>query len=488
MPTFLANAHSRTAPHLIRSCMAMILWLLGCMVGAPINAADALNAADERPNVLFLFMDDQQADTIAALGNGILKTPNLDRLVADGTSFDRAYMQGGFNPATCVPSRAMLMSGRTLFRIDERLMDDKTWPAKFGESGYETFISGKWHNGELSIIASFQQGKQIFSGGMTNPMRAPLSDIIDGKLTQPAVSRQHACTAFADAAIDFLKRPRTAPFLCYVAFDGPHDPHIVPQEFPVHYDPDSIPLPAAFMPQHPWDNGEMNIRDEALLARPRDPNATKRMIADYYRYVSFLDQEIGRILETLSMSDAASNTIVVFASDSGVALGRHGLVGKQNLYEHSLRVPLILSGPGIPKGKRSSALVYTYDIYPTIGRRCGVVGPASSLGVDFNPAFDDLHWSARSTLVFAYRNSQRAIRDDRWKLIRYPNVDKTQLFDLKVDPEETQNLADDPIHTDHRARLTQQLIDGLNEAGETERVRSESPDRRSLRPPPRRRP
>lgn len=479
--------HSRTLSLPFWACpfcvfIAMGLWLCGCIVGAPVHAADA------RPNVLFLFMDDQQADTIAALGNGILKTPNLDRLVAEGISFDRAYMQGSFNPATCVPSRAMLMSGRTLFRIDERLMDDKTWPAKFGESGYETFISGKWHNGEPSIIASFQQGKRIFSGGMTNPMRAQLSDIVDGKLTQPAVSRKHACTAFADAAIAFLSQSRTEPFLCYVAFDGPHDPHIVPQEFPVQYDPDSIPLPAAFMPQHPWDNGEMNIRDEALLARPRDPNATKRMIADYYRYVSFLDQEIGRILETLAKSEAAANTIVIFASDSGVALGRHGLVGKQNLYEHSLRVPLILSGPGIPKGKRASALVYTYDIYPTLGRLCSVAGPESSLGVDFSPAFDDQQWSAREHMVFAYKNVQRAISDHRWKLIKYLNVDKTQLFDLKNDPQETQSLSDDPAYADQRTRLTQQLIDGLKEAGETERVRAESPDRRSLRPPPRRRP
>ena len=458
--------------------LAIGMWLCSCIVGVSVDA----NAA--RPNVLFLFMDDQQANTIAALGNGVLKTPNLDRLVGEGISFDRAYMQGGFNPATCVPSRAMLMSGRPLFRVDERLMDDKTWPATFGEAGYQTFISGKWHNGEPSILASFQQGKRIFSGGMTNPMRAPLGDIVDGKLTQPAVSPQHACTAFADAAIAFLKQPRTEPFLCYVAFDGPHDPHIVPQEFPIRYDPASIPLPAAFMPHHPWDNGEMNIRDEVLLAKPRDPTATKRMIADYYRYISFLDNEIGRILETLANSEAAANTIIVFASDSGVALGRHGLVGKQNLYEHSLRVPLILSGPGIPKGKRASALVYTYDIYPTLGQLCGVDGPDSSLGIDFSPAFDDPQWSARNHLVFAYKNVQRAIRDDRWKLIQYPNVNQVQLFDLNSDPEETNNLADQTGYTDQIDRLTQKLSEEMKEAGNRERVRAAPPNRRGFRPPP----
>lgn len=454
------------------------MWLCGC------EADVFIHGADSRPNVLFLLMDDQQADTIAALGNGVLKTPNLDRLVADGVSFDRAYMQGGFNPATCVPSRAMLLSGRPLFQIDERLLDDQTWPAKFGKSGYETFISGKWHNGEPSIVASFQHGKSIFAGGMTNPMRAPLSDMVDGKLTPPAVSPTHACTAFADAAIDFLKQSRTQPFLCYVAFDGPHDPHIVPPEFPIHYDPESIPLPAAFLPQHPWDNGEMNIRDEMLLGRPRDPKATKRMIADYYRYVSFLDQEIGRILATLAECNAAENTLVVFASDSGVAIGRHGLVGKQNLYEHSLRVPLIMSGPGIPQGKHSAALVYTYDIFPTLGALCNVAGPASSRGVDFTPAFHDPQWSHREFLVFAYKNVQRAIRDDRWKLIRYPNVDKLQLFDLKNDPEETNNLADQSTYSDQIERLSQTMLKEIPETSDRQRNPPPPPNRRGVRPPP----
>ncbi|MBM3965570.1 MAG: DUF4976 domain-containing protein [Planctomycetes bacterium] len=458
--------------------LAIGMWLCGCV------AEVSIQGADPRPNVLILLMDDQQADTIAALGNRVLKTPNLDRLVADGVSFDTAYMQGGFNPATCVPSRAMLLSGRPLFQIDERLTDDQTWPAKFGESSYETFVSGKWHNGEPSLIASFQRGKKIFSGGMTNPMRAPLSDIVDGKLTPTSVSATHACTAFADAAIDFLKQPRSQPFLCYVAFDGPHDPHVVPHEFPVHYDPEAVPLPKAFLPQHPWDNGEMSIRDEMLLARPRDPNATKRMIADYYRYVSFLDQEIGRILDTLAESNAAENTIVVFASDSGVALGRHGLVGKQNLYEHSLRVPLILSGPGIPRGKQSEALVYTYDIFPTLGRLCGVTGPDSSGGIDFSPAFRDPKWSHREFLIFAYKNVQRAIRDDRWKLIQYPLVGKNQLFDLKTDPEETNNLVDQSAYSDHVERLYQKLLKEIPETADRPRKPPSPPNRRGVRPPP----
>ena len=138
--------------------------------------------AAERSNVLFLFADDQRADTIAALGNPVIQTPNLDRLVKRGVAFDRAYMQGGLQGATCVPSRAMLLSGRTLFRIDEKLKRDPTWPAAFGRAGYTTFMSGKWHNGPDSIPASFQIARSVFAGGMTNPMQAKLSDMVDGKL------------------------------------------------------------------------------------------------------------------------------------------------------------------------------------------------------------------------------------------------------------------------------------------------------------------
>src|SRR6516165_2302365 len=162
-----------------------------------------LSAADppQRPNVLFLFADDQRADTIAALGNPIVRTPNLDRLVARGVAFDRAYMQGGLQGATCVPSRAMLLSGRSLFRVDEKLLRDETWPAAFGRAGYTTFVSGKWHNGPDSLPRSFQVARSIFAGGMTNPMQAKLSDVTNGKLGEPRLVPRHACEVFAAEAI-----------------------------------------------------------------------------------------------------------------------------------------------------------------------------------------------------------------------------------------------------------------------------------------------
>ena len=432
-------------------------------------------AADQPPNVLILFADDQRADTIAALGTSHIKTPNLDRLVRRGVSFDRAYMQGGLNAATCVPSRAMLLSGRPLFRIDEQLLRDETWPAAFGRSGYSTFISGKWHNGEKSIPRSFQQARGIFAGGMTNPLNAKLSDVVDGKLTAPQLVSKHVCAVFADEAIQFLKQPHDRPFFCYVPFDAPHDPHIVPEDFSISYDSSRIPLPANFLPQHPWNNGEMTIRDEALLGWPRQPAQIRSMIAEYYQYITYLDSEIGRVLDALEATPHSKNTIIVFSADSGVARGSHGLIGKQNCYEHSMRVPLIVSGPGIVQDQRTNAMCYLFDLLPTLGKICGISGPAASEGIDFSATLKEPTVSARSELVFGYKSVQRAIREDRWKLIVYPQVEKTQLFDLQSDPEEVSNLADKPENADRVAELRSRLEKNLRAFGDTQPLRVANP-------------
>ena len=428
-----------------RSLAAGIV-LAGCfLIPSPHLSGES---ASPRPNVLFIFNDDQRADTVAALGNRVIRTPILDRLCAQGVAFNRAYMQGGMQGATCVPSRAMLLSGRSLFHIDEQLLRHETWPAAFARAGYTTFATGKWHNGEKSLVASFQNARAIFSGGMTNPMKAPLSNLEGGKLTAPRTAPKHAAEIFADEAIAFMRAQRaSAPFFCYVAIDGPHDPHIVPDDFPIRYEPGKDLLPANFLPQHPFDNGEMLVRDEVLLPHPRTAEAVQRMNADYYRYISYLDMQIGRILDALAASPHANNTILVFSADSGVARGSHGLIGKQNLYEHSVRVPLILSGPGIPAGRQSDALCYLFDVMPTLGTLCDVPGPKESEGQEFSASLREPSKQGRPELVFAYRQFQRSIRDDRWKLIRYPLINKTQLFDLQADPQEMTDLSGKPEST-----------------------------------------
>jgi len=446
------------------------------------GARAAANATP--PNILFIFADDHRADTIAALGNAHIQTPNLDRLVRRGVAFNHAYMMGGMNAATCVPSRAMLLSGRSLFHIDQALTRDETWPAAFGRAGYTTFISGKWHNTPASVPLSFQRARQLFTGGMTNPMKAPLADLENGKMGPAKVSPQHACAAFADETITFLKEKHTTPFFAYLAFDGPHDPHIVPDDYPVRYDPAKIPLPPNFLAQHPFDNGEMTIRDEQLLPWPRTSADVRAMLADYYRYISYLDLLIGRVLDTLDASPAAKNTIVVFSADSGVARGSHGLIGKQNLYEHSMRVPLIIAGPGIPANQRTDAMCYLFDVIPTLGALSGVAGPKTSEGLDLSATLRNPATPARTSLMFAYQKVQRSLRDERYKLIRYPQVDRTQLFDLVADPAERTDLSARPEHAARITAMTAALAVEMKRVDDPAELTVASPRPAAWSPPP----
>lgn len=427
-------------------------------------------SAASAPNIVFIFADDQRADTIAALGNPVIKTPNLDRLVKRGVAFTRAYMQGGNGGATCVPSRAMLLSGRSLAQIDERLLKHQTWPHAFGAAGYATFAAGKWHNGPPSIPKSFQQAKALFVGGMANPLKAPTSDMLPtGKLTPSKISPKHLCEEATDETLAFLKsQDGKKPFFSYLAFDGPHDPHIVPEGFPIDYAPASIPLPPNFLPQHPFDNGEMVIRDEQLMKWPRPEADVKTMLAEYYRYISFLDVQVGRVLDAVDASPYAANTIIVYAADSGVARGSHGLIGKQNLYEHSMRVPLIVAGPGIAADKRSDAMCYLFDVLPTLGKLCGVATPPGSNGREFTAVLKDPSQAARPFLMFGYKSIQKALNDGRWKLIRYPHVDRTQLFDLQADPCETRDLAALPEHAERIQAMLAKLAAEMKADGDND--------------------
>jgi arylsulfatase A-like enzyme len=440
-----------------RLCLAILVAVL------------SLGAA-QRPNVVFIFADDQRADTIAALGNPVIKTPNLDRLVKRGVAFTRAYMQGGNQGATCVPSRAMLLSGRSLAQIDEKLLKHQTWPSAFGAAGYATFATGKWHNGPPSVSKSFQQAKALFVGGMVNPLKAPTSDMLPtGKLTPGKVGPKHLCEEATDETLAFLKsQDGKRPFFSYLAFDGPHDPHIVPEGFPVVYAPASIPVPPNFLPQHPFDNGEMVIRDEQLLPWPRTTGDIQAMLAEYYRYVSFLDVQVGRVLDAVDASPFAANTIIVFAADSGVARGSHGLIGKQNLYEHSMRVPLIVAGPGIVADKRSDALCYLFDVLPTLGKLCGVATPPGSNGREFADVLKDPGQPGRPFLMFGYKGIQKALNDGRWKLIRYPHVDRTQLFDLQADPYETKDLSALPEHAERIQSMLAKLAAEMKADGDND--------------------
>jgi len=422
----------------------------------------------KHPNILFLFSDDQRYDTIHALGNPHIHTPNLDRLCRSGFVFRNNFVMGSMSGAVCHPSRAMLMSGRTLWRAPGNLEGVPIWPEVMRRAGYATFGTGKWHNGPPSYARGFTHGGAIFFGGMSDHFKVPVFDF-DPEGKYPAAKRRtgekFSSELFADAAIRFLQqRPKDRPFFAYVSFTAPHDPRTPPGRFATMYDPDKLPLPANFMPQHPFDNGELWVRDEKLAPHPRTPQVVRRHLADYYGMISHLDEQIGRILQALERSGAADDTVIIFSADNGLAIGSHGLFGKQNLYEHSQRMPLIFAGPGIPRGS-SEALVYLLDLFPTACELAGLEVPEGVEGKSLVPVMRGEQEKVRGFVVGAYKSYQRSIRDQRWKLIEYHVRGKrtTQLFDLKNDPYELHNLADDPEAQAQRKRLEALLKQKLAE-------------------------
>lgn len=409
----------------------------------PLPAAGKQKAA--RPNILFLLADDQRADALGCSGNPYISTPNIDQLARTGLRFPNAYVMGGHHGAISAPSRAMLLTGKSLFHVYDKLEGETTMPMYFGHQGYVTFGTGKWHNEKSAFEASFQNAKNVFLGGMADHYNIAVCDPgPDGKLLKPE-KKGFSTDLFADAAIGFIdnyaRAKRQEPFFCYVAFTVPHDPYSPRPDYIDRYPAGSLPLPGNFMPLHPFAFDHLTVRDENLSPWPRTPEIIRAALADYYGLVTHLDERIGDIIETLKKNGLYENTLIIYTADNGLAIGSHGLLGKQNLYEHSTRVPLIISGPGVPAGQVNEALAYLFDLFPTLTELCHLKLPAEIDGKSLVPVITGKSNEIRSSLFTAYRHTVRAVRTKEWKLIRYPERDFTQLFNLDHDPLELNNLA-----------------------------------------------
>ncbi|MEF8884651.1 MAG: sulfatase-like hydrolase/transferase [Haloarculaceae archaeon] len=443
-----------------------------------------------RPNVVLITADDQRFDTVDAVHDTAIATPNLDRLVESGCAFTRAHNMGSEHGAVCVPARSMIHSGRSLFHLDGpggMTTEHRTLPEAFGGAGYRTFATGKWHNGPEAFNRCYDEGRDVFFGGMGNHWNVPVTDrhpldeypedrphrFLPGD-GGPRPRRQtyeryssgtHSSELFADALTEFLDDHNVSsdnrPFFAYAAFMAPHDPRTCPGEYHAMYDPRDVDLPENFAEAHPFDNGYLHTRDEDLASHPRDPDETRRHIADYYAMVTHLDAQVGRVLDALARLGERENTLVVFTADHGLAVGQHGLLGKQNVYDHSVRVPLVFSGPGVPAGERRDAFTYHHDLYPTLADLAGLETPGSVDGESLVPAIVDDADGPRDTVFTAFGDTQRAVRTDRYKLVEYDvgGESHTQLFDVVEDPGETESLADDPEHADTLARLRDDLAD-----------------------------
>ena len=434
-----------------------------------------------RPNILFLIADDHRFQAVHSNGDPVVRTPTLDALAARGVSFQSAYIHGGCSPAVCVPSRAAVNTGVNPFRAQEQGSSSDPLPrhsqvrsgrirpelALLGETfrvaGYRTFATGKWHNDRASFHRSFGDARNVFFGGMSDHASVPVQDYDpSGQYgsERERVGTTDSSVLFAETAIDFVRTWRNdAPFFLYAAFTAPHDPRTPPTQFRKFYPPLAIPVPPNFATQHPFDNGELKIRDELLASFPRGAAEVQRHIAEYYGMISHLDHQLGRIVGALEEAKQLANTIIVYVADHGVSVGQHGLMGKQNLYDHSVRVPLILAGPGVPSNRRPEGLVYSHDLLPTLCELAGIATPdtveSESLRSRWEPGA-----AGRETVFAAYKGLQRMVRRGTWKLIEYtvPGQPlRRQLFDLAADPWEIRNLALEPRQEKRVAEMSAEL-------------------------------
>ncbi|TWU05917.1 Arylsulfatase [Stieleria varia] len=458
---------------------------------SPFGAAGVHAAETDKPNIVFIFADDQCFETINALGNKEVQTPNLDRLAARGTTFTHAYNMGSWSGAVCVASRTMLNTGR--FVWNARSVYDKSeaeraagrwWSEYLKSAGYRTYMTGKWHC-KASAEKAFDVARDV-RPGMPNQTPAGYNRPIgpgedtwspsDPKFGGFWQGGTHWSEVVANHATDFFDdvKDNDDPFFMYLAFNAPHDPRQSPAEYVNRYPLGNISLPKNFLPVYPYAEqmgAGKSLRDEKLAPFPRTEYAVKVHRQEYYAIITHMDEMIGRILDSLQESGKADNTWIFFTADHGLAVGQHGLMGKQNLYDHSVRVPLFVIGPDVKQGGRNDQPVYLQDVMPTTLELAGVERPEHVEFQSLLPLLDGKK-SQYDAVYGAYLEKQRSIRTERFKLIAYPGAKTLRLYDIQADPLEMKDLAGDDEHQstvkDLFAKLTdlqKQMHDEVSLAG-----------------------
>lgn len=444
-------------------------------------------AAAEQPNFVFIFADDQCYKTIASLGNEEIETPNLDALAARGVSFTNAYNMGGWNGAICVASRTMLNTGRQLWNahaINRTLKQEREsgrfWSDQLRAAGYRTYMTGKWHVSTpaaeaFDVVGHVRGGmpKQTPKGynrpspGVPDPWSP--SDPTFGGFWEGG---KHWSEVVADDAQQFVEdaRQHDQPFFMYLAFNAPHDPRQAPDEFVRRYPAESILVPASYQPLYPFRNEigcSASLRDERLAPFPRTEYAVQVHRQEYYAIITHMDAQIGRIVEAVDALGKKDNTYFVFTADHGLAVGHHGLIGKQNMYDHSVRVPFMICGPDIPANETRRAPIYLQDVMPTTLELAGIDTPDF---VEFKSVLphvrNDDDAVERDAIYGGYIDLQRMIVMDGYKLILYPKANAARLYHVASDPEELYDLAAEPHSDVIIRRLMHRLFDLQRENGD----------------------
>jgi arylsulfatase A-like enzyme len=456
-------------------------------IGAAAPFAQAA-VQSKRPNILFIFADDQCWDTLGCIG-GEVKTPNLDRLVSQGTFFSNAYNMGAWQGAVCMASRTMLMTGQSLwnaFAFDASKERDKNrfWSSQFQQAGYKTYFGGKWHVSKIKPDAIYDVTGTVRPGmpdyfdpaiGKKFPWNVrgpgyfrPESpekdnwDPADPKYGGHWEGGTHWSEVLANEGSAFLEDAAKSeqPFFMQLAFNAPHDPRQSPQKYLDMYPIDSIKLPDNFLPENPYADAMeagKGVRDEDLAPFPRTPYSIKKHRQEYYALITYLDDQIGRVLETLDKTGQRENTIIVYTADNGLGVGQHAMVGKQNMFEHSMKIPLIFCGGGIPAGKRIDTPVYMQDLMPTTLDMAGVKIPSWVEFKTLVPLIEGKTKRQYDSIYGAYKMSQRMVRQGNIKLVWYPKIDHYMLFDVVKDPHEMNDLAVNPEYAGMLSKLKDEL-------------------------------
>ena len=444
-------------------------------------------ALGAKPNFLVIVTDDQRPDTIAALGNPRIATPNLDWLVKHGQAWENFVCA---NPL-CVPSRAEILTGTPGYRngvlgMGRERMDPKLtlWPAAMTEGGYHAWYCGKWMNDGQPTTRGYQETRALFSSGGGTWKR---DQVVQGRKGRPITGYRNwtfkdaqgkpdlekgvgltplTDRHIADGALAFLKRKTDQPFFLHVNFTGPHDPLIYPPGYQARYTAAKMKLPENFMARHPFDHGNFEGRDEKLLPWPRTRDDVLDELAVYYAIVDHLDKQVGRLLEQLRSDGRLANTYVIFTSDHGLAVGSHGLMGKQNMYDHSIRVPFLIAGPGVAPGQRVPAFGYLRDLYPTVCELAGLAIPKTVQAKSLAPVMLGRQQNVHTQVTGYFRDVQRMIWMGSWKLIYYPKNGRHQLFDLSSDPHELTDLSPLRVHQGRMERMRRSLNQWFHDQGD----------------------
>ena len=421
----------------------------------------------EQPNILFIFADDHSYEAVGKLGLLDIETPNIDRLMQLGTSFKYAYNMGSWTGAVCIASRTMLNTGNTIWRaprnrraLNEQIQAGKTWSQLLKKAGYRTYMTGKWHlptnvSDIFDVVADVRPGMpEDFPEGYKRPRNE--ADYASGwkpwdqKWGGFWEGGTHWSEVLANNAERFLLEASksSSPFFMYLAFNAPHDPRQSPKDYVDRYPLDRVEVPSNFIKEYPYKDDigcGQDVRDEDLAPFPRSEYSVKVNRQEYYAIITHMDDQIGRILDALDESGKADNTYIFFTADHGLAVGHHGLLGKQNMYEHSLRVPFVVVGPGVDKNTTIKEPIYLQDIMPTTLELAGAEVPKSVEFKSLLPILNDDDAKHYECIYGCYKEDlQRAIISGEYKLILYPKIDVMRLYNLENDPLEKMDLALNP--------------------------------------------